>query len=397
MGASNNTGSAELPSFELRLLPALLPWFSDFHLALILPPLAYWALSGFYFILDTFNLFADCRIHSPAETRQRNRVSASQVIRAVLIQQSSQIALGLAIGSLLGTEQFCGREGYEIAQWVEWVRRTREALPLVLNVAGIDSRQLSRKLVGILSAISPKGPAGGIGMETSSVTSADHWTAQAIYYYLGPAVRFTIAVLVADAWQYAMHRAMHSSKWLYRTCSWHRASTLSGALAHEKRAGNFHANHHRFVVPYAFGAFYATWAEGFLMDGVGTTLALGISGLTTRQAMWFNTISTLKGVDDHGGYDLPYNPLQWLGQQDTVFHDVHHQSWGNKVSRHALSLLEIGWTEPGGQSNYSQLYLTLWDHLCGTVNPMSDAEVKRQYSIYRSMAEQKEQEATKTQ
>ena len=68
------------------------------------------------------------------------------------------------------------------------------------------------------------------------------------------------------------------------------------------------------------------------MDTVGTTLSLALSGLTTRQTMWFTTMSALKGVDDHGGYRLPYNPLQWLGQQDAAFHDVHHQSWGIRVS-----------------------------------------------------------------
>lgn len=57
-----------------------------------------------------------------------------------------------------------------------------------------------------------------------------------------------------------------------------------------------------------------------------------LSGLTIRQTICFSTISVLKGVDDHCGYRLPWDPLQWLGEQDTRFHDVHHQAWGIKVS-----------------------------------------------------------------
>ena len=47
--------------------------------------------------------------------------------------------------------------------------------------------------------------------------------------------------------------------------------------------------------------------------------------------MWFVTLSTMKSLDDHCGYKLPWDPFQWLGEQDTEFHDVHHQSWGIKV------------------------------------------------------------------
>lgn len=56
-----------------------------------------------------------------------------------------------------------------------------------------------------------------------------------------------------------------------------------------------------------------------------------LSGLTIRQTMFFSTISVMKGVDDHCGYRLPWDPLQWGNEQNTAFHDVHHQSWGIKV------------------------------------------------------------------
>lgn len=44
-----------------------------------------------------------------------------------------------------------------------------------------------------------------------------------------------------DAWQYAMHRAFHENKFLYR---------------------NFHSHHHRLYVPYAYGALYNHPVEG---------------------------------------------------------------------------------------------------------------------------------------
>lgn len=100
-----------------------------------------------------------------------------------------------------------------------------------------------------------------------------------------------------------------------------------------------HSYHHQMYVPYAFGAFYNTLAEAFLLDTVGTTLSLALSGLSIRQSMCFGTISVLKGVDDHCGYRLPWDPLQWGNEQNTDFHDVHHQSWGMKVRVTSVLLL----------------------------------------------------------
>ena len=102
-----------------------------------------------------------------------------------------------------------------------------------------------------------------------------------------------------------------------------------------------HSLHHKIYCPYAYAAFLNTLSESFIIDTIGTTLALTLSGLTTRQALCFSTISVMKGVDDHSGYQLPWNPLQWLSAQTTSFHDIHHQSWGIKVSAGFL------WVEHG--------------------------------------------------
>jgi len=48
--------------------------------------------------------------------------------------------------------------------------------------------------------------------------------------------------------------------------------------------------------------------------------------------MWFFTGSTIKTVDDHCGYALPFDPLQLITSNNAGYHDIHHQSWGIKVN-----------------------------------------------------------------
>ena len=93
----------------------------------------------------------------------------------------------------------------------------------------------------------------------------------------------------------------------------------------------FHSRHHRLYVPYAFGALYNHPFEGFLLDTLGAGIAFKLTGMSTRQAMWFFTGSTLKTVDDHSGYALPWDPLQFITSNNAAYHDIHHQSWGIKV------------------------------------------------------------------
>jgi sphinganine C4-monooxygenase len=67
------------------------------------------------------------------------------------------------------------------------------------------------------------------------------------------------------------------------------------------------------------------------MDTIGAGLGYKLSGLRTRGAMVFFCFSTLKTVDDHCGYSLPWDPLQKIFWNNAGYHDVHHQSWGIKV------------------------------------------------------------------
>ena len=96
-------------------------------------------------------------------------------------------------------------------------------------------------------------------------------------------------------------------------------------------AGEFHSRHHRLYVPYAFGSLYNHPLEGFIEDTIGSALAYKLAGLDMRQGTIFFTLATLKTVDDHCGFRLPYNPFQILTDNNAVYHDIHHQSWGMKV------------------------------------------------------------------
>ncbi|KAL8909539.1 MAG: hypothetical protein Q9171_005018 [Xanthocarpia ochracea] len=350
------------PSYTLEPVAQLVPWLSDFHLSLLLPVAAYWFVSLFFWYIERKNYWPQYRIHTPEELKQRNRVTVGEVLRSVLLQQAVQTALGLCLGYLTDAGDFQGRDDYDIAAWAGRVHRARGATPWMLAFLGIDGQTLASRIqtyaTSMGSTVTTEKPLVllnsivyphlGDGL-TYGFAPWELWVAKTIYWVLEPAARFSIAIFFSDSWQYFWHRAMHSNKWMFR---------------------NIHAHHHKMYVPYAFGAFYNTLTEAFILDTIGTTLSLMLSGLTIRQTMFFSTISVMKGVDDHCGYRLPWDPLQWGNEQNTAFHDVHHQSWGIK-------------------SNYSQLYTTFWDHVCNTVCDKSDTEIEQLYEKSRVLAMQK--------
>jgi len=124
-------------------------------------------------------------------------------------------------------------------------------------------------------------------------------------------------------------------------------------------------------VPYAYGALYNHPFEGFLLDTLGAGIAYLAVGLSPRQAMCFFTGSTIKTVDDHCGYALPWDPLQRLTSNNAGYHDVHHQSWGIKT-------------------NFSQPFFTFWDKLLGT--QWAGGDVSARYERARLAAERKMQQ-----
>lgn len=142
-------------------------------------------------------------------------------------------------------------------------------------------------------------------------------------------VQIIIAMLVMDTWQYFVHRYMHQNLFLYR---------------------HIHSQHHRLVVPYAIGALYNHPLEGLLLDTFGGAISFLISGMTARTAVIFFCFAVVKTVDDHCGLWLPGNIFHLLFQNNTAYHDIHHQLQGTKF-------------------NYSQPFFPIWDKLLGTYVP----------------------------
>ncbi|MCL7047192.1 hypothetical protein MKW94_014884 [Papaver nudicaule] len=138
-----------------------------------------------------------------------------------------------------------------------------------------------------------------------------------------------VAMLVMDTWQYFVHRYMHQNKFLYK---------------------HVHSQHHRLVVPYAIGALYNHPLEGLLLDTFGGVFSFLISGMTARTAVIFFCFAVVKTVDDHCGLWLPGNIFHLLFQNNTAYHDIHHQLQGTKF-------------------NYSQPFFPIWDKLLGTYMP----------------------------
>lgn len=143
--------------------------------------------------------------------------------------------------------------------------------------------------------------------------------------------QFFTAMVVLDTWQYFMHRYMHHNKFLYR---------------------HIHSQHHRLVVPYAFGALYNHPLEGLLLDTIGGALSFLISGMSPRASIFFFSFATIKTVDDHCGLWLPGNLFHIFFRNNSAYHDIHHQLYGAKY-------------------NFSQPFFVMWDRILGTYMPYS--------------------------
>ncbi|KAJ9616322.1 Sphingolipid C4-hydroxylase sur2 [Cladophialophora chaetospira] len=333
-----------LPSYTLRPRPPLIPGISDPLLQMLLLVVAYWTVSGFFHILDVYNLFSEYRLHTPAEVLKRNHVTRYEVFRDVVLQQIGQTAFGLLIAQFDPVETI-GREEYDVAVWAQRIRLAQRWIPTLLGVAGVDALSLGTK-------VQPGYPqlAGVIFGGFHSAPSFASWEmtiAKFIYWAGIPVIQFAVAILIVDTWQYFLHRAMHMNKFLYTT---------------------LHSRHHRLYVPYAYGALYNHPVEGFLLDTLGTGFAYLATCMTVRQGMVFFTCATIKTVDDHCGYAFPWDPVQHLTSNNAAYHDVHHQSWGIKT-------------------NFSQPFFTFWDRVLGTA--WTGGDVSARYQRDRIAAQKK--------
>ncbi|PYH49473.1 sphingosine hydroxylase [Aspergillus saccharolyticus JOP 1030-1] len=348
-----------LPTYTLTPRPPLLAPIPDNLLALILPIIAYWALSMVYHYIDVNDYFPQYRLHTPAEVLKRNHVTRWEVVRDVILQQIIQTMAGLALAYFDDIE-YLGKDEYNVAVWARRLRLVQKAIPQLLAFVGIDAvglgKNLSQNGWSMLGGAIAGGRYPGVtqsmilesGVE-AVVPAFTNWelsAASAIYWYLIPTLQFVWAVCVVDTWQYFLHRAMHMNRWLYVT---------------------FHSRHHRLYVPYAFGALYNHPVEGFALDTAGTGIAFLTACMSNRQGMWFFTFSTIKTVDDHCGYAFPWDPLQHFTSNNAAYHDIHHQSWGIKT-------------------NFSQPFFTIWDRFFKT---QWKGDVQLRYERSREAAQKK--------
>ncbi|KAJ3731799.1 fatty acid hydroxylase superfamily-domain-containing protein [Lentinula guzmanii] len=280
--------------------PTLIDGVSDPILTLAGPVLAYWALSLIFHYLDSseWKWLQKYRLHESAEVQSKNLVTRAQVIWAVIFQQIVQTVLG-----------------------VYWLSDDSH----VDHVQGLN--RIARYLAPVM--------AGVVGRERESQLLPS--VSYAVYWWVVPTLQLLFAMFVIDTWQYFLHRAMHVNKWLYR---------------------HFHSWHHRLYVPYAYGALYNHPVEGFLLDSLGAMIAETVTFMNSRQALLLFVVSTLKTVDDHCGYRLPFDPLQMVTSNNADYHDIHHQVIGIK-------------------SNFSQPFFIHWDSILGTRMTRQELESRK--------------------
>ncbi|KZT27722.1 sphingosine hydroxylase [Neolentinus lepideus HHB14362 ss-1] len=288
--------------------PELVPGVPDHAVSLAAPIIAYWAASFVFHVLDMsdWKWLDKYRIHESAEVKTRNLVVRWDVVKAVLLQQVIQTILG-----------------------VFWMDPT-------VSGAGVDHAGNMRVLAGKMSWWVTAGMGEGPGERLLATRGGD--LVYYAYWWGIPTAKLIFAMSIIDTWQYFWHRAMHVNKWMYK---------------------HFHSVHHRLYVPYAFGALYNHPVEGFVLDSMGAGVAEALACLTLREATLLFAISTIKTVDDHCGYRLPFDPLQWMSSNNADYHDIHHQVVGIK-------------------SNFSQPFFTHWDVILGTRMTRKDIELRRQ-------------------
>lgn len=220
----------QLPSYTLKPLSPLLPWLSDFHLSLLLPVAAYWCMSLIFWYIDKQDLWSQYRLHTPDEFKSRNRVTKTEVLRSVILQQAIQTALGLLIGYLTSPGDFHGSEEYDIALWAGRVHHARGYIPWILAPIGIDATRLGQNIQTFAMSLNPTvtldKPVHLLNplffsafsqKSTGGFAAWEIWAAKTSYWVFEPGCRFGIAIFFSDSWQYFWHRAMHSNKWMYRT------------------------------------------------------------------------------------------------------------------------------------------------------------------------------------
>ncbi|CAK1356388.1 Sphingolipid C4-hydroxylase sur2 [Cercospora beticola] len=295
--------------------PTLLNGIPDQYLIILLPIVIHWAASAVFEVFDRFDWLSKYRIHTSAEELTKNKVTRWDCFVSTIKCQAMQTCLGIALTWNTDPELM---EDVE-AGIAMWTRRARVVLMALKQVMASI-----RPLLGVSdSALS--WPRSAIDIARDTPSALDLSAGKALYWYLVPLVKIIVALLVADAWMYTIHRMEHTNRWMYK---------------------HFHYQHHRLYVPYAWGGSYNHIFDSIVVDGLAYSIGCWVTALPTRSTLLLFGYSTLKNVSDHCGYVFPWDPIRAITGTDASFHDVHHQSWGLKTNFGA--------------------HLAVWDWLMGT-------------------------------
>jgi sphinganine C4-monooxygenase len=214
-----------LPAYTLNPLPPLISWIPDAYLALALPIVAYWVVSGLFHMIDVYDLFPQYRLHTPAEVLKRNHVTRWEVFRDVVIQQVIQTAFGVLM-DMFDEAPMYGKDDYNVAWYAQKIRVAQRAIPFCLALVGLNPMALASKVSASQPILAGALAGGQYGLfQTMSVAGKEtvvpafaSWemtVAKIVYWYGVPALQFLFGILIVDTWEYFLHRAMHLNKWLY--------------------------------------------------------------------------------------------------------------------------------------------------------------------------------------
>ena len=191
---------------ELNPRPPLLPFISDAHLLLLLPTGAYWSYGLLFHWIDQKGYLAQYKLHTPAEILKRNKVPMSKVIFSTLFYQAVTTLLGFWM--LRGSEpEPQGYGGRDIALWALWLSQLRKFSSLSGWAVWGDATMNSQ-----FSVYSGSETDAG---DIIAISMLDLIAAKSIYYLLAPLAHLSLAVFIADTWQYFTHRIVHMNQYLY--------------------------------------------------------------------------------------------------------------------------------------------------------------------------------------
>lgn len=206
-----------LPEYTLQPLPRLVSWAPDAVVQAALPFIGYWVVSLIFHLIDEFDLFPQYRLHTPAEVLKRNHVSRYEVLRDVILQQIIQTVAALGL-SYFDEPLTTGTADYDVAWYAQKIRIAQRAVPSILSLAGLNATELGSKLSASQPALASIVMGGKYPGQENLIPEFASWeltVASFVYWYAIPLLQFSAAIVIIDAWEYMLHRAMHMNKWLY--------------------------------------------------------------------------------------------------------------------------------------------------------------------------------------